>query len=440
MTPNCSFLYNAKKGTLLITDDACSDFFQKPRETSSHKKKRASQADKLIKLCQLTDPILFHDQHNTPYARIKQENVNVTLKLRSRSFKAWLASLLWQHEGKAPGTEALRGAINVLEAIALFEGPKHTLYNRVAPSEDGFWIDMTDDKWRAIKVTAESWKIEENPPILFKRYSHQLPMTTPTHGGDPWKLLGFLNIDREDKATQLTLLCAVTSFFIPSIPHPIIVAHGIQGSGKSWLFKLIRKLVDPSIIELLTLPRNERERIQQLDHHWCAFYDNVTALPTWMSDTLCRAATGSGFSKRELYTDDSDVTYNFRRCVGINGINIAAQRGDLLDRVLLTGLKDIPKTRRRTEKELMAEFERCKVDILGGFLDSLVRAIRVYPSVNVKGLFRMADFTRWGCAISVALGKTQDDFIDAYGEKVRKQIEEAAYASPVAMVLMDWAK
>jgi len=438
MTPKCDYLDDFKKGIIRSTDEKCVDFYPKrePKEG-----KRESQADKLIQLCQLHSPELFHDQHQTSYAKIEQSSHSITLRLRSRSFKAFLASLLWHHEQKAPGTEALYGAINVLEAIALFEGSKYMLYNRVAPAEDGgFWIDMADDKWCAIKVTGEGWEIVEHAPILFKRYSHQLPMVEPQSGGDPWRFLDFVNVDKEDKPTRLTLLCTAISYLIPNIPHPILVLYGIQGSGKTWLFRLIRKLIDPSIIDVLTLPRNERERVQQLDHHWCAFYDNVTTLPWWMSDTLCRAATGGGFSKRELYTDDSDITYSFKRCVGVNGINIAAQRGDLLDRSLLVGLQDIPKVKRKTEKQLLAEFESCKAEILGGFLDVLVKAIQVYPHVQLKGLFRMADFTRWGCAITIALGGTKEDFIDAYEEKVRSQIEEAAYASPVAMVLMDWMR
>jgi len=86
---------------------------------------------------------------------------------------------------------------------------------------------------------------------------------------------------------------------------------------------------------------------------------------------------------------------------------------------------------------LLKEFEKCKGEILGGFLDTLVKAIQLYPSVNPKGLFRMADFTRWGCAIAMALGYTQQDFMDAYETKVKMQIEEAALASPVATVLID---
>jgi hypothetical protein len=157
-----------------------------------------------------------------------------------------------------------------------------------------------------------------------------------------------------------------------------------------------------------------------------------------MSDTLCRAATGGGFTKRELYTDDQDIIYNFKRCVGLNGINIAAQRGDLLDRSLLVGLADIPRKKRRTEEQLLKDFEACKPYILGGILNTLVKAIREYDFVQPKELFRMADFTKWGCAIAKALGKTEQDFLEAYATKVKLQIEEAAHSSPVATVLIDY--
>jgi len=397
-----------------------------------------------VKLCLEQNPVLFHDQHKTPYARIKQGDVNVTLRVRSKQFRIYLAGLLWKSEEKAPGNEAVHSALNVLESKAVYEGQRFTLYNRAAPASDGFWIDMTDDKWRAIKVTAKGWQIVEDPPILFRRYGHQLPLVEPKHGGDPWKLLFFINLptekDGSPSATQVTLLCVCISYLIPAIPHPIIVIYGIQGSGKTWAFERIRDLIDPSSVGVLTIPRNERERVQQLDHHWCAFFDNVTNLKPWMSDTLCRAVTGTGFTKRELYTDDDDVVKRFRRCIGLDGINIAASRGDLLDRSLLVGLHDISVENRRAEDELLAEFESCKAEILGGFLDTLVKAIQLYPSVSTKRLFRMADFTKWGCAITEALGLTQEQFMKAYEEKVKSQIQEAALASPVATVVMDWVK
>lgn len=417
-------------------DSPCDQFQEKKKKKSS--RKRESQADQLIKLGLTKKPLLFHDQHKTPYVKIRHRNVDVIFPIKSKSFKMLLANLLWETENKAPSTDALYGAINVLQAKAMFDGSRYTLYNRVAPASEGIWIDMADEQWRAIKVTSAGWEIVTNQPILFKRYNHQKPLATPVHGGDPWKILDFLNINKDDQDTQLLFLCAIISYLIPLIPHVIIVLYGIQGSGKSTAFKIVRRLIDPSAVEILTLPRDERERVQQLDHHWCAFYDNITYFPTWISDTLCRAATGGGFTKRELYTDDQDVIHEFKRCVGINGINIAAQRGDLLDRSLLIGLENIPKQNRRTEEQMLAEFEACKAQILGGFLDTLVKAIDSYPSVHPRELFRMADFTRWGCAIARALGKTDEDFLRAYERKVKLQIEEAAHSSPVASVLIDY--
>jgi len=408
-----------------------------PRQEEQENDKK-SQADKIVTLCLQQNPMLFFDQTGTPYARINQNGVNVTLPIRNRLFKAWLSSLLWTAEKKAPGNEAVSSALNVLVSKAMFEGERFTLYNRVAPADDGVWIDMTDERWRAIKVTAEGWRVVNDPPLLFKRYSHQQPLVEPKPGGDAWKLLDFFNIDPVDADTRLTVLCACTSFLIPLMPHPILTLYGIQGSGKSWIFRLLRRLLDPSSTEMLTLPKDERERVQQLDHNWLAFYDNITSMPSWMSDTLCRAATGGGFSKRELYSDDDDVIYNFKRCVGLNGINIAAQRGDLLDRSLLVYLQNIPREKRRTEERLLKEFEASKPEILGGFLDTLAKAMQVFPQVNPKELFRMADFTRWGCAIAIALGKTETEFLEAYEAKVKTQIEEAAHASPVATVLLDF--
>lgn len=87
---------------------------------------------------------------------------------------------------------------------------------------------------------------------------------------------------------------------------------------------------------------------------------------------------------------------------------------------------------------MLAKFDEYHSEILGGFLDTLVEAIKLYPSVQPKELFRMADFTRWGCAIAKALGYSEKDFVNAYARKVRAQIEEAALSSPLATVLMDF--
>jgi hypothetical protein len=397
---------------------------------------RESQATRLVRLFLRRNPTLFHDQYQVPHVRVSVNGARVTLPVNDRKLKVLLAQLLWEAEGTAPSGASVRAAINVLTAKALYEGAQHALHVRVAPDDDGIWIDMADARWRAIHVTDRGWMIVDDPPILFRRYSHMQPLGEPTRGGDPWRLLTFLNIPAYDADTRLLLLCTVASYLIPEIPHPILVVYGTQGSAKTMLMKLIRSLIDPSSVELLSIPRGETERVQQLAHHWLAFYDNLTRVDAWMSDAFCRAATGGGFTKRKLYSDDADVIYTYRRCIGLNGINVAAQRGDLLDRSLLVELRAIPDAARRTERDLLDAFDAVKPEILGGFLDVLVAALPRYQSTQVHATSRMADYARWGCVIAQALGSTQNAFLAAYARKNRLQIEEAAHSSPIATALL----
>jgi hypothetical protein len=36
-------------------------------------------------------------------------------------------------------------------------------------------------------------------------------------------------------------------------------------------------------------------------------FDNLSGLPAWLSDALCRLASGGSFAVRQLYTDDDEV-------------------------------------------------------------------------------------------------------------------------------------
>jgi len=398
--------------------------------TGLESKKRESHASKLVKLLLDERPLLFHDERKTPYVRF-QNSPRQTLRLRTMEFRAMLAGLLWKAERKAPGSEALSAALNVLHHLT-WEGQMIPLYNRLAWHEDDIWLDLTNDDWRAVKITKLGWAIEGEPPSLFRRYAQQLPITEPIHGGDPWKLLSCLNTREEDR---LLFMVYVATLFIPDIPHAVLMLHGPQGSAKSTLMTLLKDLLDPSAIGVSALPKDERELIQALDHTYLAYFDNVGSLPDWVSDALCRATTGTGFSKRQLYTDDDDIIYRLQRPVGINSINVAAQRPDLLDRSLLIGLEQIPETKRRTMTDVRAEFSREQPSILGGFLDVVVKALNM-PEPKLDRTYRMADFVSWGYRMAEALGRSGEEFIEAYGENVRQQAEEAVRADVLAEALL----
>lgn len=107
---------------------------------------------------------------------------------------------------------------------------------------------------------------------------------------------------------------------------------GEQGSAKSTFSAVLRKLLDPNCAPLRALPREDRDLFIAANNGHVLTFDNVSGLPGWISDTLCRLATGDGFAVRQLYTDQDEVLFDAARPVILNGIEDMVTRPDLADR------------------------------------------------------------------------------------------------------------
>ena len=86
-------------------------------------------------------------------------------------------------------------------------------------------------------------------------------------------------------------------------------------------------------------------------------FDNLSGVPHWLSDALCRLATGGSFAVRQLYTDDEEVLFEASRPILVNGIEEVVSRPDLGDRAIFLTLAPIADADRRPEAELWREFE-----------------------------------------------------------------------------------
>lgn len=393
--------------------------------TEKTQNKKPSQVELLLKIA--ASLTLFHDQNKTPYTFINNE----TIPLSASKLKDYLSHQFYRAERKAPNSDTLNQCLNVLKGKALFESPKIELFNRIADKDGAFWYDLCDG--RAVKITSDGWEITNNFPILFRRYTHQQPQTEPSRNGNAWDIFKYLNIHEEN---HLLVLVYVISCFIPDIPHPIFHPHGQHGAGKTTLCNVIKRLCDPSSIEAIITPRDATQLIQVLAHHHVCLFDNMSDLPVWMSDILAQACTGGGFSKRQLFTDDDDIVYQIKRCIGINGINLLISRSDLMDRSILLHLDRIDPSKRKDEKVLWTEFEKDKAGILGGIFSVLSAAIREYPSINPNRLPRMADFARWGYAITKALGRDVNEFSKAYQLNIERQNEEVIANNTLAQAVL----
>ena len=143
-------------------------------------------------------------------------------------------------------------------------------------------------------------------------------------------------------------------------------------------------------------------------------FDNLSRVPEWLSDALCRLATGGGFSTRELYTDAEEIIFDAQRPIILTGIDELATRGDLADRAIIISLPSIPEERRRQDADIRADFDAMRPAILGALLTAASGGLRRRKSVHLNRLPRMADFAVWVAATSPELGMKDSEFLDAY--------------------------
>ena len=84
-------------------------------------------------------------------------------------------------------------------------------------------------------------------------------------------------------------------------PYPVLVLTGRQGAGKSTLSRVVRSRIDPNDVALRQVPRSEQEFAIEASSNALAVFDNLSTMPPWLSDAICRLATGGGYAARTLY-------------------------------------------------------------------------------------------------------------------------------------------
>ena len=405
---------------------------------------KQTNAEKVLDAATQNIQKLFVDEYQVPHAAISINGHLEVIALRSRRFRNWIAGTVYKESGVVIDSQTIKDIIGVLSFEAEFNNEEIKLDLRVAARTENnstVWpIDLTNKDWQFIAINGDGWNIISNT-IIFRRFPNQSPQVYPSreYPDDIFdKFMDLLNIEGENN--RLLLKCYIVTMFIPEVPKVILMLHGEQGSAKTTLQELIKMMVDPSIVKTFAFPKDITEFIQQLSHSYVTYYDNISILRDWVSDLLCRAVTGSGFSKRVLYTDDDDFIYSLKRCVGFNGINLGATKADLLDRGLIIQLKRLSKDKWRKIDDIWKDFEVLRPQLLGYIFDLLVK-VRKWKEqgqpLNLKGLSRMADSTEYGEIVSRCMGNKEESFLNAYYKNVDLQIEEVLESSPLAIVVRD---
>jgi hypothetical protein len=372
---------------------------------------------------------LFHTATGVAYADLVTEDHRETWPVRSKRFRGWLRRCHYRATGEALSAGLLRSALDLLEARAQFDAVERAVDVRVVEHSGRIYLDLADECWRAVEIGPEGWGVVSAPPVRFRRPLGMLALPQPEHGGSLDDLASLLNLRSPN---DLVLVVAWLLAALRGVgPYPLLAVSGEQGSTKTTLSKLLKALVDPNTAPVRALSREQRELMIAANNGHLLAFDNLSVLPSWLSDALCRLASGGSFAVRQLYTDDDEVLFEAARPILLNGIEDVIGRADLSDRAIFLNLAPIAEDERRSEAELWREFERKRQRILGVLLDAVACGLRELPWLRLERLPRMADFALWATACESALWPA-GTFMRAYETNRRAAAADAVDADPVA--------
>ncbi len=387
---------------------------------------------------------LWHTPSKEGWATLPRDGHVEHHPVRGREFRAWLAGLYYAKEGKPLYAQAMQDALAVLEAKALFEGEEHEVHTRLAGHGGRVYLDLSRPDWLVVEVGPEGWRVipAHEAPVRFRRGRHQKPLPLPERGGSLDAALELLPLqERRDVALVLGWLVGALS---PRGPYPVLVLAGAKGAGKSTAARLLKALVDPQEAPLRAEPKDVEALMVAAKSSWVLAYDNLSKVPTWLSDALCRLSTGGGLGKRELYTDAEEYVLEAQRPVILTGIGFGLLRDDLADRVMMVNLERLEDGARRPERELWAAFERAHPQALGALLDAVSVALRRWEEVRaaMPSLPRLADWAIWAEAAAPALGLRPGEVVEAFYVVQAGLNQDLLDNDPVAQAILlltaDW--
>jgi len=366
----------------------------------------------LVELAQEAELFATPDAEPTPYADVPADGHREVLQVRSSGFRRWLTARFFAATGGVPGTQAFEEALRTIEALAVAGDDRRPVHVRVAGHGGRVYLDLCDPSWRVVEIDPTGWRVLQRSPVAFRRTRGMLPLPEPERGGSIEDLRALANV-RDDDGFRLVVAWLVMALH-PGGPYPVLALHGEQGSAKSYTARVLRSIIDPNRAPLRAEPRSVQDLQIAANNSWVVALDNVSHLPAWLSDALCRVATGGGFATRALYTDGEEAIFDARRPTLMTGIEEVATRGDLQDRALVVELGRIDDADRLPERELDARVEALRPRVLGGLLDAAATALRRQDEVTPPPLARMADFVVWVHAAEPALPWSEGDFVATY--------------------------
>lgn len=381
------------------------------------------------------------DQSSNAIAVLKDRLNPYAVKLNSKNIKNVIREMA-RFEGITLRRNDVNDLVSDLTSQAEMTGNVTNIWYRVAPVTDGIEIDLCRDDDIRIRITAGKVEtIREGSHVVFTRSSTTLPMALPAERGDIELVKKYLNLSHQDRVLLIAWLTYILAHpKTLSTVYPILHLKGGQGSGKSLLCKVIMMLIDPSNIGIRMMPKNERDFAVAAQNSHLLCFDNVRAFAPIIADLLCVASSGGSISSRQLYTDSEQIALNLHSALVLNGIHEFIDQPDLAQRCLTLEMTPLSDDKRRSDRDIIGEFEGDLPSILRGLFDLIARILEVLPNAEVTNPERLFDFSKWLAAMEKADSVPAGVYQSLFSQTLKESQLDCLMDNVLASELVDFSQ
>lgn len=264
----------------------------------------------------------------------------------------------------------------------------------VVANGDGHAVFIDDDRG-----STPSSPCLGNNRALFKHLIDDLQYVPTTSGG----------MSPEIQKTCLGIWIFAIAFPDLMPTKPLLLVEGDRGSGKTAALQRIALALHGKYMPIQVPKQEDKDFGVKILRSPIAILDDVNEPVDWLRDTLCTYATGGGWSRRALYTNDAEHVIKPESYLTITTNNPTTFRqSQLADRCLILRLE------RREDKDgylgANALFDRVlanRDEIFGEWLtwlNEIVAELRLNPAPTPTRA-RMADFAHLAHVIGRVLAR-----------------------------------
>jgi hypothetical protein len=412
-----------------IVDSAVDKYY---RKTSAPQKFTIAQ--RVLNAIDEAGVTLFFDDEERVYLRLKTPTGGyLNFPSRSQAANRQIRKIYYSSAKAVISAHAYDEVIATLEARALDEGSEHKASLRLGGDHRMLTIDIGSPAGDVVKITKSGWTHEPGSDVRFYRSVGMKPLPVPVR--ETGAIEGFLRFLGFDRPNALRLLGFLIGSLSPEGPYMCLVVEGQQGSGKSFVCEIAKRILDPHRVLKGRVPKDVRDLMISAQENFILNCDNASGMSNEMSDALCSLATGGGFATRKLYFDAELQYFSFTRAFIINGIADFVRRPDLQQRAIVLRLPKPPK-KRLSEKKLRRRLEKLLPGLLGALYDAVAHALKNYNKTETPQTLRMADAAQWIAAAEGGLPVEPGEILTAIEETQTELMVETVMNDPLVMALL----